>query len=809
MTLLAVASAFLLGVFLGDRLDTPVSALLLIASGALLVMLFLGRIGRSVLPAVLVLCVLIGGLRMAVMTDPTAELARHHTQSPVQVEALALDDAGPAGAATRFPVRVERILSDNGWAEVEGTALVTARPSAQAAGRRDPPHIRYGDRLRLEGPLTAPPELDDFDYPAYLARQGIGSVMSFPGVTVLGEGRGGRLRSALFDVRRSLHTSLGRSTPEPEASLGQALLLGMRDAIPDTVLDDFRKTGTSHLLAISGLHVGVLMALVLPMSARIFGRRRSLYLIAPLVAVWLYAVLAGLSPSVVRASIMGTVYLAALALGRPKSILPALGLAAAVMVALSPNILWSVSFQLSFAAMAGIATLSDPISRKLEDLFGVSDAEAADSRLPVRALTGAVGTSAAAIVATLPLTAFYFQQVSLVGLPTTLITLPMLPFALVTHGLAAVLGLVFQPLGAAFGWLAWGATTYIVQIVHLAAKLPVASFETGRIAPMLVLGYYGVGAAWFIAHRSGVLANVTSGIQANELSRPGLPAAKKWLTIPVGLVAALIWTAALTNEDGRLHVVFADVGNGDSVLIVSPSGRQVLVDGGPEAQDATRLLGSALPFWDRSLDVVVLTHGHADHITGLLEVLRRYDVGHVVEREAEHTTSDYLRWRHAVENEGSVITQARAGQLINLGDGATIEVLHPPETLMSGADSDLNNASIVLRVVYGDVSFLLTGDIFVEAEREMLSQGIDVRSTVLKVPHHGSRTSSSPEFIEQISPSVAVISVGADNRFGHPHAETLEVLERYAPEARVMTTRDHGTVRFVTDGTTLSVKTER
>ena len=409
----------------------------------------------------------------------------------------------------------------------------------------------------------------------------------------------------------------------------------------------------------------------------------------------------------------------------------------------------------------------------------------------------------------MPLTAFYFQQVSLVGLPTTLVTLPMLPFALVFHALTGILGLVLQPLGTAFGWLAWGATTYIVQVVHLAAKLPVASFETGRIAPVLVLVYYGVGVAWFVMHRSGVLANVASRIQSNPTSRPGFSTATKWLAIPIGLAAALIWTAALTGDDGRLHVVFADVDNGDSVLIISPSGRQVLVDGGPEAQDATRLLGSALPFWDRSLDVVVLTHGHADHLTGLLDVLRRYDVGHVVEREASYATPGYVGWRQAVGDEGMVVTQARAGQVIDLGDGATIEVLHPPEMLMAGTDSDLNNASIVLRVVYGDVSFLLTGDIFVEAEREMLSRGVDVRSTVIKIPHHGSRSSSSPEFVELVGPSVAVISVGADNRFGHPHAETLEVLGRYAPEARVMTTRDHGAIRFVTDGTTLSVKTER
>ncbi len=808
MTLLAVAAAFLLGMFLGDRLDPPVSALLVFTSGALLAAVFLRRIGRSTVPAILVLFVVVGCLRASVMPDPTSDLAKFHSERTVQVEGLALDDAGQAGTAMRFPVRVERVLSDDGWAEVEGTALVTAGRAAEFGEGRDAPYIRYGDRLRLEGTLTAPPELDDFDYPAYLARQGIGTVVSFPSVALVDEGEGGRMRTALAGIRRSLHGSLGRSLPEPEASLGQALLLGMRDGIPDQVLDDFRTTGTSHLLAISGLHVGILLGLALPVSARAFGRRRHLYLIAPLLALWMYAVLAGLSPSVVRASIMGTVYLAALALGRPKSILPALGLAAAVMVAVSPNILWSVSFQLSFAAMAGIATLSDPITRRLEDLVGASDEEGIATRWPVRALAGAVGTSAAAILATQPLTAFYFQQVSLVGLPTTLITLPMLPLALVFHTIAAVSGLVFHPLGVAFGWIAWGATTYIVQVVHLAAKIPAATFETGRIAPALVIGYYCAGAAWFVAHRRGVLSEVVRRIQPSVSVPPGISTAR-WLAVPLSLAAVLVWTAALTNEDGRLHVVFADVGNGDSVLIISPTGRQVLVDGGPEAQDATRLLGSAMPFWDRSLDVVVLTHGHADHITGLLDVLRRYDVGHIVEREAEHTTPDYLSWRHAVENEGSVVTQARAGQVIDLGDGATIEFLHPPETLMSGTDSDLNNASIVLRVVYGDVSFLLTGDIFVEAERDMLSRGIDVRSTVLKVPHHGSRTSSSPEFIGQVGPSVAVISVGADNRFGHPHTETLEVLRRHALEAPVLMTKDRGMIRFVTDGTTLNVETER
>ena len=180
MTLLVVAAAFLLGVFLGDRLDPPVSALLTFASGALFAAVFLGRIGRSTFPAILILFVVFGCLRASVMADPTTDLARFHSNRSDQVEGLALEDAGQAGAAMRFAVRVEWVRSDEGWTEVEGTALVTAGRVAEIGEGRDGPYIRYGDRLRLEGTLTVPPELDDFDYPAYLARQGIGTVMSFP-----------------------------------------------------------------------------------------------------------------------------------------------------------------------------------------------------------------------------------------------------------------------------------------------------------------------------------------------------------------------------------------------------------------------------------------------------------------------------------------------------------------------------------------------------------------------------------------------------------------------------------------------------
>jgi beta-lactamase superfamily II metal-dependent hydrolase len=207
--------------------------------------------------------------------------------------------------------------------------------------------------------------------------------------------------------------------------------------------------------------------------------------------------------------------------------------------------------------------------------------------------------------------------------------------------------------------------------------------------------------------------------------------------------------------------------------------------------------------------MVVLSHGHADHVAGLVDVLRRYDVDNVLEREMSLGNPGYLEWRQTVENEGAVVTQVQAGHAIDLGDGVVVEVLGPPASPLIGTESDINNASVVLRVVYGDVSFLLAGDMALAAERELLSTNGRVESTVLKVAHHGSRTSSSPEFIERVNPTAAVISVGQDNRFGHPHSETIDTLRRYVSEDRIFQTSERGTIEFITDGTTLRVKTER
>ena len=798
--------------FLGVRLGLPASALALFALASVMLAALLVGVRRTPLPAFILLLFVLGLLRVeAFGADPDTSLAVYHGRGSVRVEGVVVAGPERAGSATRFRLSVDRIEADGESTDQSGDVLVTLRASLDLARLRDTPYFRYGDRLLLEGDLEAPPVLEDFDYPAFLARQGIGSVISFPEATLLGQGEGAAFYRWLHAARRRFADSLTNVVPEPQASVGQALLLGMRKDLPEDLVEKFRATGTSHLLAISGLHVSVLLGLALATSAFAFGRRRQLYLIAPLALMWLYALFAGMSPSVARAAIMGSVYLAALALGRPRSVLPALGLAAAVMVAVEPDILWSVSFQLSFTAMSGIALMAEPLNRWLRALLGEVPQEGTPHHSLLAPAASAVAMTVAATVATLPLVAFYFEQVSLVGLPATVLTLPALPLALVTQAAAGLVGLLSDIPAQPLGWLAWVTTAYITGVVGLFARLPSASFDTGPVAPVLVWAYYLLLLLWYGGR--ALRSTAARGLAHLQASPPGPPLAKVavpwWVLFLAVFAAALVWIAALSMPDGRLHVTFADVGQGDAVFITTPSGKNIIVDGGPDPLEAARLLGARLPFWHRTIDLVVLTHPHSDHVAGLTEALRRYNVERILERDVQHDTPEHVAWRQAVNVEGALVIQARPGQMIAMDDGVLIQVLGPPEELMRGTTSDVDNASVVLRLVYGDVSFLFTGDIFSEAETAMVARGAPIDSDVLKVAHHGSRGSSTAEFLDAVSPEAAVISSSEGNRFGHPHLETVEALRARVSEDLLFLTSESGGVEFVTDGSRLEVKTER
>ena len=811
MRLLTVALAWIVGLLVGMEFSIPLASLYAFLSACVCLVLLSKVRGRSVWMAVLALVFVAGLLRIQLQDYRTPDLSLYNGVGQVQMEGVVVNDPKVRGRSIKLVV--DGSLADH--SEATGKVLVWVMPSSYLIEAREEPYLRYGDRLRLEGALDKPAPFGDFDYAEYLAQQGIGSVMSHPHVILLDEGHGSPVLKAVYALRYRLSRSLAASLPGEQAALAQALLLGLRADVPEELTEAFRSTGTSHIMAISGLHVGVLLALALGLGIWVLGKKRNIHLVLPLLAVWSYALLAGFSASAERAAIMGTVYLAALALGRQRSVLPALALAAGVMAGINPQALKDISFQLSVTAVAGIALLTPPLSRVLRaTLVRIMRGRLGELSSSV-GLVEAIAVCVAATVATLPLIAFHFHRVSVIGIPSTLLLLPAVPFAIVTSALAALGGLVGGVLANVLGWVAFVPLTYIGELVGLLGRLPVASFSVAAMGGFLVWAFYGIGVAALLAPRLSrsvrrFLKRLEERLAEREVGMVGLLRGRRaLLVLPPVLLAGLVyllWTAVAAMPDGRLHVSFLDVGQGDSILIETPSGRQVLVDGGPDPRRTVQLLGRALPFWDRSLDVVVVSHPQDDHLAGLVEVARRYDVGTVLEGPYGAETALYREWMKALDERGVTTTRVQAGHLVLLEEGLTLEVLSPTSMPFWG-NAPVNENSLVLRLAWGETSFLLTGDIEQRAEQRMLELDSVPESTVLKAGHHGSATSSSPEFLAAVTPLVTVVSVGEGNEFGHPLPDVLSRLEAHVGDDRLYLTSEHGTVELTTDGKRLWVKT--
>lgn len=264
------------------------------------------------------------------------------------------------------------------------------------------------------------------------------------------------------------------------------------------------------------------------------------------------------------------------------------------------------------------------------------------------------------------------------------------------------------------------------------------------------------------------------------------------LVAAAGAFGAYSW--ALPGDSSILRVVFFDVGQGDAIFVETPSGIQILIDGGPD-RSVLRALTREMGFFDRSLDMVVLTHEDADHVGGLPDVFERYHVGSILRTEYEGESGAADRIDDAVEKEGSVRVYARSTMLFDLGDKIVLEVLFPDR---DPRDLEGNTSSIVARLSYGETSFLFTGDAPRAVETFLVSSfGPSLQSDVLKLGHHGSRTSTAEEFLDAVMPQMAVVSAGAHNRYGHPHRDVLETLERRKiPHAAT----SDGAVVFESDG---------
>lgn len=728
--------------------------------------------GREALAvaSLLLLFTLLGLLRAGSPPLPPDHVARRALPAPATLEGQLVQE--PVHFA---PDRVRLLIEAN--AVQIGPERQPTRGRVQITLYGEPPPLTEGQRVRGEFRLHRPHGFRNpsgFDYPAYLAREEI---------YVVGSGRADRLEPLTPEnppwtvrVKRWTLATLHRNLPPHSAALLAGLLLGERAELPRSVDEAFRRAGVYHILAVSGSNVALIAGTVFLGLMLLKLPQRLVASVASLVVVG-YALVVGGDPSVLRASAMGLLLLLGLLLDREVNPINSLALAALGILLWRPGDLWDPGFQLSFAATLGILWLAPAMMRGLE------------SRGWPKWLAAGIAVSASAQLAVTPSMLSHFNQLSLIGIAANLAVVPLAGLA-TTLGLAALLAtLAWEGLGQLLFGSVWLVLLAIRAFVHGAASLPLAMVHLPAPHWSAVAAFYGL-----LALLPRISRDRRSVFLAGALA---------------GWVLALSLWPWVRPADGLLRVTFLDVGQGDAVFVELPDGGRLLLDGGPGGERrfdvGERVIAPFL--WNRAvarLDVVAMSHSDPDHAGGLAAVLRRFRAGEFWDNGIWEAGSAELAW--LVERSGAIKRSLRQGSRIWLGS-ALVTVLNPPPAPLQGSPrgpaSDENNNSLVLRLDWGLVSFLFTGDLEQEGEAALLSARQPLRHLVLKVAHHGSRYSTTEAFLEAARPRLAVISVGARNPFRHPTADTLARLEQAG--AKLYRTDRDGAIVLETDGATLSV----
>lgn len=740
-----------LGVLLGVLLPVPSPPWLAVALGLLGAGLALLGDRRLVPFGLLVAFAVAGGQagrsRLHVPAR-AAELATRDLPEGAVIEATGRLTSfwSATGSLRRIELTPESVTRD-------GRPLPITRPlSFVVAGERDPRAVAdAGDRVRVRGPLRLPDlprtSREPFRLPPqpYLTLKSAAQIDRLEGPS----GVGGAVQRLHRAVRGRLERNAGEAGREA-LPLVLALLFGETSELPVGTAAAFRDGGVAHVLSISGLHIGLVAVAVSWLLRRtpLDVRARDVTI---LVLVAAYALFAGGRPPVARAALMIGLYLLARLLGRPTSPGQVVGFAAAALLLWEPANLFDIGFQLTFAAVLGLSA------------FGVPAIAALEERGVPPLLATSFGGTAGAELAVFPVQCFVFNVVPFVSVVSNLIVVPLASL-LMLAALAAQPLLLATPGTAALAWapLSFLASA-IVRLLELLDRL--AAFRLVPTPPF-----------WLVALLGALLA-------AGALRR-----ARPLLVPALALVAAILLRPAAVAEAGTARLQGIDVGQGDAWLLVSEHGR-VLVDGGgsidPELDfGRSRLLPKLADLGAVALDAVVLTHPHPDHARGLLSTLALVPVRQLVVPRGAPRNAFLDEVLAASRRRGVPVVRLGAGESLAAG-GFDLRALHPgPETY---ARSKENNGSLVLSTRLGTRTVLLTGDVEAPAERDLVARGASLRADVLKVAHHGSRTSTTPAFLAAVAPRVTLVGVGRRNRFGHP---SPEVLERLSGTLLLRTDRD-------------------
>jgi competence protein ComEC len=671
----------------------------------------------------------------------------------------------------RFALRSERLFVDSLWRAHPATVLATVVWGSRDSVR---PQIRCGDRVALSGVVLLPSLARNPGEMAprrWYRANGFSHDVLVRGarsVRILGEGEAPLLQTRIVEpLRRAAVESLEAGYGGQGGEFLKGLLLGIREGIDPGTQEAFVNAGVAHILAVSGSNVAVVAAIILFVLGLIRVPLR--YTPVPVALVLLlYMLVTGSQPPVVRATVMALLVIGGRLVQRRVSGVNIIGVAALVVLLDSPRLLFDAGFQLSFAAVLSLVLVYPALDRRIIALrvHGVL-------RKPAVWMLRLAGISLVATLGTLPITALSFGRLSIVGVVANIPVVPLSGVAVVLGAASMMCRWTVPLLAPGFEAVNGLILDVTLEITRFAGGLPWASIDTSSWTVLEVVPFLAGAGALLCPARSRprrLLALVTLAA--------------------IALIVLLARPSVLEAPSRTLTVSVIDVGQGDAILLQLPGGHSMLVDAGPRTPTFDAGGRVVTPLLKRlgvdRLTYLVLTHAHADHAGGLDAVLRSLPVDTILSSS----------W---VDPGGRAVPSRRlvAGTCINPTPDSRIYVLWPGdvEPSLSGA----NNRSVVLKLVFGEFSMLLTGDAEAEVERRMVERyGAFMRSRVMKVPHHGSSSGSSAAFLRAVRPELAVISVGILNRFGHPSATVLARFgQMYCPVAR---TDEGGCVIVRTDG---------
>ncbi|HEU0292736.1 MAG TPA: ComEC/Rec2 family competence protein [Anaerolineales bacterium] len=675
---------------------------------------------------------------------------------------------------TNLRLEVSRV--DTGDSELFVDGLILARVSNNQK-------YEYGDILRLRGKLKTPPENEDFSYRDYLAAKGIHSYMTSAEVTVL-PGKGGNpVLAAVYAFKKRSLDNIYRMFPDPESSLMAGILLGVDTGLTSRLQQAFKNTGTAHIIAISGFNISIIAGIFFAFFSRIFGDRRGT--LFAILGIALYTFIVGADAAVVRAALMGSLALFARQVGRRQMALNTLLAVAAGMCIWNPLYVWDVGFQLSFFATLGLILYATPFSEFANGVitryFPASTGEKA-----AELFSEFVLLTLAAQLTTIPIMAYHFQRISLVSFIANPFILPPQPAVMILGGLALLLSHVSLWLGQLAAWITYPFVIYTIRMVEIFDAVPHGTLILGDLS------------LWFVILFYAALFAVTFGwssfkerIQSLGQRVGAVVAGSAFIILIIGLL--LVWRAAASLPDNRLHLTFLDVGSADAVLIQTPSGKHILINGGASVTTLADDLGRRLPAFNRKLDWLVVASTEEEQVAALPRVVERYPPDAVVWSGNEQASFSSLVLKEYFTVNDVRVKNAEVEDVLDLGKDGTLSVL------------TVGPRGAVLLIEYKNFRALLPIGMSFEALDELQNGARVGPVSLLSLANSGYAASNPPEWITNLNPELVVLSVAAADENGMPDSEVLETLNGYS----LLRTDENGWIEIITDGTQMWVDVEK